>query len=120
VSSHSFLVDECLPFDVTQALRNRGFDATDVVERGLRGLSDEGVWALAAAEGRILVTRDLDFPLRIPGTRPPGLVLVRAPNESTAVQLAALVDSLFDAVEPDGVSGHLVVLSPGRYRRRPW
>jgi hypothetical protein len=44
------LVDECLPFDVTLAFRQRGFDVTDIFERGLRGLDDLGVWALSAGE----------------------------------------------------------------------
>ena len=31
MTSPAFLVDECLPYQVTQALRNRNLDATDVV-----------------------------------------------------------------------------------------
>ncbi len=64
MSEPSFLVDECLPAEVTRAFRGRGLDVVDLVERGLRGISDDAVWALAGKEGRILVTRDLDFPLR--------------------------------------------------------
>ena len=118
MSGPSFLVDECLPLDVTQAMRSFGFDATDIVERGLRGLADEGVWSLAAAEGRVLITRDLDFPLRITGPRPVGLVLLRAPDDWTAAQLGALVKSLFDELPAEASVGELIVLSPGRYRRR--
>jgi predicted nuclease of predicted toxin-antitoxin system len=120
VSGPSFLVDECLPFEVTQALRGRGFDTTDVFERGIRGVDDTAVWALAAAENRVLVTRDLDFPLRLPGPRPSGLLLLSAPNEMTASQLAALIEVFLDAVDAGAIVGHIVVLSPGRYRRRAW
>ena len=120
MSGPSFLVDECLPLDVTLALRSFGLDATDIVERGLRGIVDERVWALAAAEGRVLVTRDLDFPLRIAGPRPAGLVLLRAPDNSTAPQLGALVKSLFEQLPVEAAVGHIIVLSPGRYRRRAW
>ena len=118
--STAFLVDECLPVNVTDALRTRGFDATDIVERQLRGIPDDQVWALAATEGRVLVTRDLDFPLRIPGARPAGLVLIRAPDTTTAAQLGEMVSSLFEQLPSEGVVGHIIVLSPGRYRRRPW
>ena len=116
----SFLVDECLPSEVTQALREFALDVTDLFERGARGLGDEEVWALAAAEGRILVTRDLDFPLRVHGPRPAGLVLVRAPDDATAPMLGALVRSLLMAVRPATTVGTITVVSPGRYRQRPW
>lgn len=120
MTSPAFLVDECLPLEITQALRARGFDTTDVFERGIRGADDTVVWTLAATEGRILVTRDLDFPLRVPGARPLGLLLLRAPNETTGPQLAALIHVFLDSVDATDVVGHIVVLSPGRYRRRAW
>jgi hypothetical protein len=60
VSAPAFLVDECLPIDVTLAIRQHDLDVTDLFERGCRGLDDPEVWALAASENRILVTRDLD------------------------------------------------------------
>ena len=46
----AFLVDECLPVEVTLALRQHGLDATDIVERALRGIDDLAVWGLAAAQ----------------------------------------------------------------------
>jgi hypothetical protein len=56
VSAPAFLVDECLPVDVTLAIRQHGLDVTDTFERGRRGIDDGAVWALAASENRILVT----------------------------------------------------------------
>ena len=94
----AFLVDECLPAEVTLA----------------------EVWALAAAENRVLVTRDLDFPLRDVLPRPAGLVLLRAPENSTAHQLGALVAALVDTILPAGLVGNITVVSPGRYRQRAW
>jgi predicted nuclease of predicted toxin-antitoxin system len=120
VSAATFLVDECLPIDVTLALRKRGFDASDLVERGSRGLDDHAVWALAAAESRILVTRDLDFPLRGVVPRPPGLVLLRAPDDTAAPQLGALATALLDKVVASELVGRITVVSPGRYRQRAW
>lgn len=74
MSDPAFLIDECLPFEVTLAFRRRG-------------LKDDAVWTLAATERRILVTRDLDFPLQGMTMRPLGLVLLRAPDDATAPQL---------------------------------
>jgi predicted nuclease of predicted toxin-antitoxin system len=120
VSAPSFLVDECLPADVTLAIRQQGLDVTDIFERGCRGLDDPAVWALAASENRILVTRDLDFPLRNVLPRPPGLVLIRAFDDTTAPQLGALVATLLAAATPAALFGHITVVSPGRYRQRAW
>ena len=58
-----FLVDENLPAAVAEALRAEGHDAFALVESAHRGEDDGAVWALAARERPILVTRDLDFPL---------------------------------------------------------
>lgn len=119
MSDPLFLVDECLPLEVTLAFRRRGLDAADIAERALRGLKDDAVWTLAATERRILVTRDLDFPLRGMTTRPPGLVLLRVPDNATAPQLGALVASLLDALAASALVGNITVVSPGRYRQRP-
>ena len=115
-----FLVDECLPLDVTLALRAAGHDATDVFERELRGIPDRELWALAAAEHRILVTRDLDFPLQIDGPRPVGLILIRGPDTLVATQIGALVGQFLASTPASELADAIVVLSPGRYRRRPW
>ena len=116
----AFLVDECLPVEVTLALRQHGLDATDIVERALRGIDDLAVWGLAAAEDRILVTRDLDFPLRDVLPRPAGLILLRASEATTAPQLGALVAALVDTIAPADLVGHITVVSPGHYRQRAW
>lgn len=120
MSAPRFLIDECLPLDVTLAFRARELEVVDIVERGMRGLSDEAVWALAVGEGRILVTRDLDFPLRTSGQRPPGLILLRAPPNATAPELGALASSLLSTTSASSFLGHITVVSPGRYRTRPW
>lgn len=106
MNAPAFFVDECLPADVTLAIRQHGLDVTDIFERGRRGIDDGAVWALAASENRILVTRDLDFPLRNRLPNPPGLVLLRVPDGATA--------------NPSALLGHITVVLPGRYRQRAW
>ena len=56
-----------------------GFDTDTVLDEGLRGKDDADVWAAAQAEGRLLITQDLDFSdarTFAPGTHA-GLFLVR-------------------------------------------
>ena len=84
-------------------------------ETALRGAGDETIWSHAAEDERIFVTADLGFPL--PGPTPPGMLLVRGFERVSVSTFTAL---LLDAIRSldDDVLGCLVVVSPGRIRRR--
>ena len=56
-----FLVDENLPSEVADQLRNAGHDAATVGARQLTGAVDSTLAALCQAEERGLLTLDLDF-----------------------------------------------------------
>ena len=56
-----FKLDENMPADLAGWLRAEGHDVADVVEEGLAGEDDRPVAKVATAEGRILLTFDLDF-----------------------------------------------------------
>jgi hypothetical protein len=73
MSEPRFLVDECLPFDVALALRERGIDVCDLFERRLRGLKDEEVWALAASWWAISPWYRPDVSVSVPGSSGAGL-----------------------------------------------
>ena len=75
-----WLVDENLPKDLADWLRDRGDDVLDVADSPYRGWPDPELWQLAGHEGRIVITRDLGFlhwPVR---PTPPGIVMVRVPD----------------------------------------
>jgi len=55
------LVDGCVDIRVGKWLRDRGHDALHLAEQGLERLPDEEIFRKAAAEGRCIVTFDLDF-----------------------------------------------------------
>jgi len=57
----NFKLDENMPADLATHLRDAGHEVADVVEEGLAGEDDPPVLAAATAEGRILLTFDLDF-----------------------------------------------------------
>jgi predicted nuclease of predicted toxin-antitoxin system len=74
-------LDENLPATLAVRLRELGHDADTVRDEGLTGRPDELVWQAAQAEGRFLVTQDLDFSDArkfAPGTHC-GILLVRIP-----------------------------------------
>ena len=68
---------------VVEWLRSDGHDVSHLRERGLHRLSDHRVFELAASEGRVLLTFDLDF----------GEVTAHAPIERTGIVLFRLHDT---------------------------
>jgi len=59
-----FLVDNQLPAKLAKLLAARGHDACHVLDVGLDEASDTEIWKYAAANGRVLITKDEDFFLR--------------------------------------------------------
>ncbi|MFZ5864155.1 MAG: DUF5615 family PIN-like protein [Nitrospirota bacterium] len=113
-----FLVDENLPFSLIALLRHVGHDVLDVASSSLRGHPDDELWTVAHREQRILVTKDIDFPLRHLRPFPPGLVLVRVPDTFTGQQITELFAKLITAPDIQLADGSLVVLTPARVRTR--
>jgi predicted nuclease of predicted toxin-antitoxin system len=72
-------IDENLPLEVTELLRHAGHDALSVLEQGLGGHADPDVANVCAAEGRGLVTLDVDFAnvRRYPPSDHHGLIVLR-------------------------------------------
>src|SRR5579864_1580505 len=56
-----FLLDMNLPPAFADRLRSDGHDAVHVLDAGLANLPDREIFERAAADGRIVVTFDLDF-----------------------------------------------------------
>ena len=110
-----FLVDENLPVELARVLVDRGHDVTYVPDSSLRASPDTELWSVAASEERILVTKDLDFPLNI-RPEPPGLVIVRVPPRWNRLQIARLfADRMPDE---DQLAGRITVISPAGVRSR--
>jgi predicted nuclease of predicted toxin-antitoxin system len=77
-----FKLDENLPVTAALRLREQGYDVDTVHDEGLVGQPDDAIWNAAQAEGRFLVTQDLDFSDTrkfAPGTHH-GVMLVRLPD----------------------------------------
>jgi len=111
-----FLVDENLPFSIAEYLKSHMHNVLDVADSAFRGSSDKTLWTKAAEEGRIIITRDLDFP--IPGLKPfpYGVILLRVPYDFTARQIAEIFKKSFPEIELDKFKDKVAVISPGRIR----
>jgi predicted nuclease of predicted toxin-antitoxin system len=57
----NFKIDENLPVEVTELLKQAGYGASTVSEQNLIGTSDKNLAALCQKENRTIVTLDTDF-----------------------------------------------------------
>ena len=113
-------LDENLPDAVADVLGAAGHDVALVRDQGLAGSDDSRLLEVAVAEGRVLVTLDLDFGdiLRHPPAQTAGIVVLRLHSQTLslmggcAIALARLLD-----LEP--VVGRLWVLDETRLRVWP-
>lgn len=112
-------LDENLPVEVGGLLTQIGHSVDTVHDEGLRGHSDSDVWAAAQADGRFLITQDLDFSdarRYRPGTHF-GILLVRL-REPTRRRLLDRLSGVFQRIDLRDWHGCLVVLSESRIRVR--
>lgn len=98
-------MDESLGREVANYLREQGWNAVYVEDVGLRGRSDEDVFAYAWRERRMLWTHDRDFldDSRFPEHRNPGVVvLAGADGDQEAMGTALSVAMRIFAHFPEG------------------
>ena len=112
-----FLIDENLPTELDELLLSSGHETLFVGRSPYRSSSAGTLWALAADEGWILITKDLDFHLRDKERDLPGLVLVRVPDTFTGPQIAATFADFMAMREFESLAGNVTVV-PGRSRSR--
>ncbi len=115
-----FLVDENLPGDVASVLQDLGHDVLDVAASPHRGAPDSEIWRRAIDERRILVTRDLGFPVPRASTRPPGVIVVRPPLGARLGAIVRLFKEAMASINPASLVDHVTVIEPGRVRQRPY
>ena len=112
-------LDENLPIAVLGDLAEMGHDVDTVPSEKLGGAVDEEVWAAAQAEGRFLITQDLDFSdIRrfAPGTHK-GLLLIRLAAPGSGA-LAKRIRGLFQKEQVEGWAGCFVVATDSKVRVR--
>ena len=114
-------LDENLPAGLVPLLAALGHEVDTVPAEGIGGEDDAVVWHAAQADGRFLVTQDLDFSdarKYAPGTHR-GLLLVRLPQPGRAA-LQERVASLFRSEAVETWPGCLVTATLRKVRvRRP-
>ena len=100
-------------------LERAGHDAVHAANVGLASATDETVMQRARAEGRVVVTADLDYPRLLATQRGdgPGLILFRGGSYSDA-EMLALLDRVLASGERLDLEHSITVVDRGRVRSR--
>jgi predicted nuclease of predicted toxin-antitoxin system len=114
------LVDNALSPVVAVDLADAGHDAIHVRNRGLATATDDVIFALAAAEDRVIVSADTDFGtlLALRSETKPSVILFRGATPKLPSHQAASLLANLAGVERDLEQGAIVVFEPGRIRIR--
>lgn len=114
-----FKLDENLPKEAVEALRSAGHDAVSVLDQRLGGRPDDDVFDVIRAEGRALITLDLDFGNihAYPPAGGPGLVVLRLASQGKPSVLNAIL-SVIAALAEHSPAGKLWIVEEGRLRIR--
>jgi len=114
-----FKIDENLPTDAAELLRDAGHDALTIHDQQMVGEPDPQVASVCQVEQRAIVTLDLDFSdIR---TYPPGdyhgIVVLRPRTQSKPLVLA-LIAQLILLLDSEPLAGNLWILQENGLRIR--
>jgi predicted nuclease of predicted toxin-antitoxin system len=111
-------LDENLGARGRDALIGAGFDVETVAQERLTGASDRRVLEVATAEGRALVTLDLDFanPVRYPPRTHAGVIVLRLPEPITLGKVDDCLRLVVELAAKRAVAGRLWVADLVRVR----
>lgn len=113
-----FKLDENIGARGVAVLKGYGHDVSTVAEQGLSGATDTSLFDVCKAEGRAVVSLDLDFamPSRFPPKDSSGIVVLRLPTPQNPEHLYSAIRTLAAYVEREPLEGRLLVIEPGRVR----
>lgn len=118
----TIVVDEDMHRSVKEPLRQLGHRVLDVRDHGLRGASDQEVFAFAQQQRAALLTGDLGFAnlLAFPLGAHYGVIIARFPNELSPERINEEILRGLAGLEERDIAGSLIIMEPGWVRiRRP-
>ena len=114
-----FKIDENLPVEVAQSLRDAGHDAITVYDQQMVGEPDPRIAAVCRSEVRAVVTLDLDFSdIR---AYPPGDyhgIVVLRPRTQAKPNVLNLISQLIPLLSTEPLEGNLWILQETGLRIR--
>lgn len=114
-----FKIDENLPTDVAEYLRQIGYDAMTILDQQMSGETDPNVAAVCKSEDRVLITLDLDFSdiRAYPPGDSPGIIVLR-PQVQAKSNVLALIARMTSLLETERVTGTLWIVEETGVRIR--
>ena len=112
-------IDENLPSECAGILRDGGFEADTVADERLTGVEDSAIAVRTRAEGRVLITLDLDFAniRAYPPAEYAGIIVLRSKRQDKHAVLA-LVHRVALVLTNRAPAGELWIVEPDRIRFR--
>lgn len=112
-----FKLDENFDHRLSALVAEGGHEVDTVQAEGLSGRPDSTIYDACRADGRILVTLDLDFsnPIRFPPEPTEGIIVVRPPRPTLPLTRVTLARAL-PALKSVALRGKLWIAEPGRIR----
>jgi len=110
-----FLVDESTGINVSEKLKQMGFDSVSVIEI-MRGAEDIDVIKRAKKTNRIIVTNDKDFGWLATIYKPPGLILLRLKKE-TIERKIGVIHNIINK-HPNSIYGSIIIATEKKIRIR--
>lgn len=114
-----FKVDENLPTEAVDLLREAGHDALSVLDQGLRGTEDGAIVRIVKEEDRALITLDLDFSdiRAYPPSEHPGLIVLRL-RDANKERLLDVLQRALPTLARGPLAGALWIVEEDRLRVR--
>ena len=114
-----FKVDENLPVETAEVLRQEGFNAATVAEKGIKGATDPTVIEMCQKESRTLITLDTDFAdiRSYPPEKYNGLVVLRLKRQDKR-HVLEIVSRIVELLPKEQLKGRLWIVEESLVRIR--
>jgi len=114
-----FKVDENLPIEIADSLHQAGYDAVTVFEQHLEGSPDSDIASACQAEGRALITLDIDFAdiRAYPPAQFPGLIVLRLHRQDKP-HVLGVIERLIPLLSSEPLEHLLWIVEETRLRIR--
>ena len=111
--NYRLYLDQMLNLDVSQALKEKGYDTIRASEIGQARADDKQILEQAISQNRILITLDEHFGdwVVLPLSRHPGVIRLKI-NPTTSENVISLLLPFLRYHSPEQFKDRLVILSP--------
>lgn len=114
-----FKIDENLPVDVADRIKQAGFDCVSIYNQQMIGCSDAEIIEVCKVEGRVLLSLDLDFCdiRQYPPAQYPGIVVFRLSRQDL-IYILEIVERIVPLFQIEELDSRLWIVDEKKVRIR--